>query len=74
MEIAELFNNIDLLPQPKQAEIMDYIKEILSQENNHADINKPVFGSAKGRIYMSPDFDEPLEEFAEYMYIRGSEN
>ncbi len=24
-------------------------------------------GSAKGRIHISPDFDEPLEEFKEYM-------
>jgi antitoxin (DNA-binding transcriptional repressor) of toxin-antitoxin stability system len=24
-------------------------------------------GSAKGSIYMSDDFDEPLEDFAEYM-------
>lgn len=24
------------------------------------------FGSMKGEIWMSPDFDEPLEEFAEY--------
>jgi antitoxin (DNA-binding transcriptional repressor) of toxin-antitoxin stability system len=25
------------------------------------------FGSAKGQIWMSDDFDEPLEEFEEYM-------
>ncbi len=24
-------------------------------------------GSAKGKIHMAPDFDEPLEEFKEYM-------
>ena len=24
-------------------------------------------GSAKGQIWMSPDFDEPLEDFEEYM-------
>lgn len=27
---------------------------------------RPVFGSAKGRIQISPDFDEPLEDMAEY--------
>jgi prevent-host-death family protein len=26
-----------------------------------------VPGSAKGQIWMSPDFDEPLDEFREYM-------
>jgi hypothetical protein len=28
---------------------------------------QPKFGSAKGQIYISPDFDEPLEDFKEYM-------
>ena len=27
----------------------------------------PKFGSAKGLIVMSDDFDEPLEDFKEYM-------
>lgn len=27
---------------------------------------RPVFGSAKGRIEFGPDFDEPLEDMAEY--------
>ena len=28
---------------------------------------RPQFGSAKGLISMSDDFDEPLRDFAEYM-------
>jgi antitoxin (DNA-binding transcriptional repressor) of toxin-antitoxin stability system len=28
---------------------------------------RPQFGSAKGLISVSDDFDEPLEDFAEYM-------
>ncbi len=67
MEIAEIYNNIDILPQSKQAEIVDFINKLLSQESNAANVKQPVFGCAKGMIYMSPDFDEPLEEFAEYM-------
>ena len=27
----------------------------------------PVFGCLKGQIHMSDDFDEPLEDFKEYM-------
>lgn len=26
----------------------------------------PMFGSAKGLFVMSPDFDEPLDDFSEY--------
>ena len=28
---------------------------------------KSMFGALKGKVMMSSDFDEPLEEFAEYM-------
>lgn len=28
---------------------------------------RPTFGSAKGQIWMSDDFDEPLEDFKGYM-------
>jgi hypothetical protein len=28
---------------------------------------KRVFGSARGSVHMSDDFDEPLEDFADYM-------
>jgi len=34
----------------------------ISRTNPH-----PQFGSARGLITMSEDFDEPLEEFEEYM-------
>ncbi len=29
--------------------------------------SRPQFGSAKGLITMTDDFDEPLEDFAEYV-------
>ncbi|MGC9331757.1 MAG: DUF2281 domain-containing protein [Bacteroidales bacterium] len=28
---------------------------------------QPIFGCADGEIYMSPDFDEPLDDFKDYM-------
>lgn len=30
--------------------------------------NRPRFGSARGMITMTEDFDEPLDDFKEYMY------
>jgi antitoxin (DNA-binding transcriptional repressor) of toxin-antitoxin stability system len=30
-------------------------------------LRRPRFGSAKGLITMADDFDEPLEDFADYM-------
>ena len=29
---------------------------------------KPVFGCAKGQIAMTDDFDQPLDEFSEYIW------
>jgi antitoxin (DNA-binding transcriptional repressor) of toxin-antitoxin stability system len=28
---------------------------------------QPIFGSARGLVYIGPDFDEPIEGFEEYM-------
>jgi prevent-host-death family protein len=30
-------------------------------------VRKPKFGSAKGKIKFTPDFDAPLADFSEYM-------
>ena len=30
-------------------------------------LNGPKAGSAKGKVTIAPDFDEPLEEFSEYI-------
>ena len=35
--------------------------------NTISQVGKPHFGSARGLITMSDDFDEPLEDFIEYM-------
>lgn len=31
------------------------------------EVHRPTFGSARGLMTISDDFDEPLEEFREYM-------
>jgi antitoxin (DNA-binding transcriptional repressor) of toxin-antitoxin stability system len=30
-------------------------------------IPQPTFGSARGLVYIGPDFDDPIEGFEEYM-------
>jgi antitoxin (DNA-binding transcriptional repressor) of toxin-antitoxin stability system len=32
-----------------------------------SDKARPTFGSARGRVQMAPDFDAPLDDFADYM-------
>ncbi|MDR2117606.1 MAG: DUF2281 domain-containing protein [Planctomycetaceae bacterium] len=41
------------------------VKDASSVSNVHPKI--PVFGCAKGKFKMSDDFDDPLEDFTEYM-------
>lgn len=68
--------------QQAQAELADLIHRLKpGDEVVITDNNEPVAklarttpqkrwpckaGSAKGKIWMAPDFNEPLEEFAEY--------
>lgn len=53
-----------------KAEVADFI-EFLEQKakKGQKKANKPVpkFGSAKGMFVMQHDFDEPLEDFKDYM-------
>ena len=38
-----------------------------TKEDHYQDYLTPKFGCAKGQIFTSPDFDEPVEDFKEYI-------
>jgi hypothetical protein len=38
-----------------------------ADEPSGNNIGERVFGALKGKMWIAPDFDEPLEDFAEYM-------
>ena len=63
-----LYSKIETLPEDMKAEVLDFIDFLISK-TKHGDDNKPKpkFGSGKGMFKMSPDFDDPLEDFKEYM-------
>jgi hypothetical protein len=44
-----------------------------ANEVNAAANTVPVFGCLKGQIQMSDDFDEPLDDFKDYMGIHNDE-
>lgn len=66
--IAELASKED---KPWQVVLRDVLQEGLRancQHSTECQSHQPrKAGSAKGKIWMSPDFDEPLEEFKDYM-------
>ena len=67
MEQAQLYSKISVLPTDLQSEVNDFVDFLLSKKKKDTKSKKPVFGCAKGEIYISQDFDEPLEDFKEYM-------
>ena len=73
MEYSALENKLKTLPQAAIDEIATYIDQIFykfttPEKQNHTFAKKKGFGCLKDiPCKISPDFDEPLEEFAEYM-------
>ena len=75
MDNTVIFSKLDLLPENMKAEVLDFIDFLLSKsnrnnlavKNDHPQKSDREPGSAKGMFTMMPDFDEPLEDFKEYM-------
>jgi len=64
-------NKINNLSMPLLIEANSYIDYLIENNNNFTQKNikkKPIkAGFAKGFFVMMPDFDEPLDDFKEYM-------
>ena len=69
MEDALLLEKVTKLPDDLKSEVADFVDFLLSKKKNEGARNRPVFGSAKGLFIMQPGFDEPLEDFNEYMQM-----
>jgi len=59
-----LYGKIESLPAEMQKEVSLFADFLLSKTSQTA---IPKFGSLKGKIHLSADFDEPLSDFQEYM-------
>ncbi len=46
---------------------MDFINFLLNKKENKEQPKKPKFGGGKGMFKINPGFDEPLDDFKEYM-------
>jgi len=67
------FEKINQLPDHLKVEVLDFVEFLEHKKSSEikkeqTEIKKgPVFGFAKDKYVMSHDFDEPLEEFKDYM-------
>ena len=67
METQFVYSKINQLPENLKSEVLDFIDFLLSKSKEQQPPTTPKFGSAKGMFIMKDDFDEPLEDFKEYM-------
>jgi hypothetical protein len=71
MTDSQLYAQIASLPADLKKEVSDFVaflkqRASLSPERKGPE-STPKFGSLKGKIYISPDFNEPLDDFKDYM-------
>lgn len=66
----EILSEVNQLPENLRLEVLHFISVL---KKGHVDESKSnsapnrIFGSAKGKYRMSDDFDDPLEDFNDYM-------
>ena len=65
MKNTVLEKKINTLSDDMKSQVIDFIDFLLSKKDKEN--QKPTFGYLKGKIKMSENFDEPLEDFKEYM-------
>ena len=67
MTDLQLYTQISSLPADLKKEVSDFVEFLKQKAKSKTQLKKRQLGTAKGLIVMSPDFDEPLEDFKEYM-------
>jgi hypothetical protein len=68
MSEIDLINKVTALPPNLKEEVSDFVDFLISKHLYNNLAKKPLkFGMMKGTFEMADDFDEPLEDFKEYM-------
>jgi len=67
MSDFQLYSQISSLPADLKKEVSDFVAFLKQKSQSKKKIKERQFGYAKGFFKMSNDFDEPLEDFKDYM-------
>lgn len=67
MTNASLYTRISTLPQPIQNEIFDYMEFLIQKHKSQRSKVHPKAGCMKGLFQMGPDFNDPIDDFKEYV-------
>lgn len=68
MDNTTLYIKLASLPDHLKSEVLDFIDFLATKTSKDQESKKPTFGSGNGMFVIKPGFDEPLEDFKEYMY------
>ena len=69
MTDLRLYTKIASLPDYLKSEVVDFIEFLETKKQKEKIKNKKgrVFGYAKGKITLKPGFDDPIEDFKDYI-------
>jgi hypothetical protein len=67
MTNTTLYSKISTLPKPIQNEILDYMEFLIQRHKPQKKQIHPKAGCMQGVFQMRYDFNEPLDDFNEYM-------
>ncbi|MBN8706045.1 MAG: DUF2281 domain-containing protein [Bacteroidetes bacterium] len=64
-----VFSKLESLPPELKQEAIDFIDYLSLKNKKRKPVKNtiPLFGSVKGKIKLSEDFDSPLDTFKDYM-------
>ena len=62
-----LYKKISSLPDAKKKEVEAFIDAIVNSSDKKNGTQKAKAGTGKGLFVIKPGFDDPLEDFKEYM-------
>ena len=65
--LVALHNKVEALPLNLRNEALMFMEFLIEKSVRNPQKIPRKFGSAKGKIRMSEDFDEPLADFKDYM-------
>lgn len=67
MDNVRLYNKINSLPENLKKEVQDFVEFLRTKTKKNPKKKPRAFGSLKGKIKMTEDFDAPIEDFKDYM-------
>lgn len=67
MTDIQLYAQISALPADLKKEVLDFVEFLKQKSKFKKNLKERKFGYAKDFFTVAPDFDQPLEDFKEYM-------